>query len=76
MADDKDGPRNWKPAGVVVWLAWALAFVALEWNALRNDSDGWPPLTQVVHYGVAPVITFLGLGWLVWHFYMTYRRGK
>lgn len=71
-----DNPRNWKRLGVLVWIVWALTFVVLEWNGLRSGTDGWPPLTGVVHYGVAAPITFIGLGWVFWHFVQTYRSGK
>lgn len=74
--EPKDEPSKWSPAGILVWIVWALTFVALEWNGLRHNGDSWPPLTQVVAWGVWAPVTLTGIVWLFWHFVSTYRNKK
>jgi hypothetical protein len=58
--------------GVLPWLLWGLAFFALEANGLRVKRDAFPPLTYVVRRWVPGWLLFAGIGWLAWHFTVTY----
>ena len=64
--------QNWSAWYVTAWVAWGLAFVALEGWALRRSDDGAPPLTQVVRRWVPVFVTLPGLAWLLWHGIDTY----
>jgi uncharacterized membrane protein YbhN (UPF0104 family) len=57
------------------WVVWILAFVVLEGIALfdgvMNDT-----LTESLHHSVPGWLVFMFLGWLVYHFLLTYIGGK
>lgn len=61
-----------------VWLGWALAFVVFEGIALFNHVAN-DTLTQTVAHHVPGWIVASFLGWLTYHFTVTYinrRDGK
>lgn len=58
--------------GILPWLLWAAAFFALEFRGLKKGRDGAPPLTYVLRRYVPGWLTFMGIGWLIFHFLQVY----
>lgn len=57
---------------VAFWVAWFLAFAAVELYSLRDVDDEWYPLTQVVRKYLPWFVTLPFLAWLLWHGVETY----
>ena len=57
------------------WVVWILAFVVLEaiglFDGIMNDT-----LTETLHHSVPGWLVFMFLGWLGYHFLLTYIGGK
>jgi len=55
----------------IYWVIWALAFVVLEGIALFNDEPN-DTLTGTITTHVPGWLLFMGIGWLGWHFIVSY----
>lgn len=55
----------------LAWITWIAAFLVLEgvalFNGIANDT-----LTETLHHGVPGWLVFMFLGWLTYHFLLTY----
>lgn len=59
----------------LAWIAWIVTFLVLEgialFNGVMNDT-----LTETLHHSTPGWLVFMFLGWLVYHFALTYIGSK
>lgn len=60
----------WK--GIFPWILWSLGFFALEFRGIKEKRDSLPPLTFVIRRWIPGWLLFMGVGWIAWHFTLTY----
>jgi len=82
--EDWKNDGKWSPKYLIGWISWIVislvVFFALELNALFDDNDSTPTLTEVITRWVPGWLLFsVGGGlvaWGIWHFIASYNEHK